>query len=199
MLTLSHSFCVLFFFSPEELLIPDSANVFYAMNPAGPHDFFLLQKKGIIREPHLRTKPGSKAALRHIPSLKDFGTLAASSCFVFSHSAPNSPVSLSPSLPAEDPHFRSCLSTHPFFTPSSWFLENQSVIASPDSPPPYLSVPQHPVPPHIVQKLQTPSSVPQSPSYASKRTSFWSESPPTSLVEIQSDQELNSIGTDLPS
>ncbi|KAL7988358.1 hypothetical protein Chor_007277 [Crotalus horridus] len=61
----------------QELLIPDSANVFYAMNPAGPHDFFLLQKKGITREPRLKPKPGSKAALRHIPSLKDFGTLAA--------------------------------------------------------------------------------------------------------------------------
>ncbi|XP_039192426.1 ral guanine nucleotide dissociation stimulator-like 3 isoform X3 [Crotalus tigris] len=190
----------------QELLIPDSANVFYAMNPAGPHDFFLLQKKGITREPRLKPKPGSKAALRHIPSLKDFGTLAASSCFIFSHSAPNSPVSFSPSLSAEDPHFRSCLSTHPFLAPSSWFLENQLVIAPPDSPPPYLSVPQHPlpletrcpVPPHIVQKLQAPSSVPQSP-YASKRTSFWSESPPTSLVQIQSNQELNSIGTDLQS
>uniref|UniRef100_A0A8C6XWK0 Ral guanine nucleotide dissociation stimulator like 3 n=1 Tax=Naja naja TaxID=35670 RepID=A0A8C6XWK0_NAJNA len=28
----------------DELLIPDSANVFYAMNPAEPHDFFLFNK-----------------------------------------------------------------------------------------------------------------------------------------------------------
>ncbi|XP_026535383.1 ral guanine nucleotide dissociation stimulator-like 3 isoform X2 [Notechis scutatus] len=193
----------------QELLIPDSANVFYAMNPAEPHDFFLLQKKGITSEPHLRIKPGSKAALFHIPSLKDFstGALAANSCFIFSHSAPNSPVSPSPSLPAEDPHFRSCLSTHPFPAPSSWFLKNQSAIATPDSPPPCLSLPQHPlpletrspVPPHIVQKWLAPPSVPQSPSYASKKTSFWSESPPTSPLEIQHNQGLNSIGTDLQS
>ncbi|XP_034290428.1 ral guanine nucleotide dissociation stimulator-like 3 [Pantherophis guttatus] len=193
----------------QELLIPDSANVFYAMNPAGPHDFFLFQKKGITSEPHLRIKSGNHAALCHIPSLKDFDTraLSASSCFIFSHSAPNSPVSLSPSPPAEDPHFRSCLSAHPFPAPSSWFLENQSAIATPDSPPPCLSLPQHPlpletrspVPPLVVQKLLAPPSVPQSPSYASKMTSFWSKSPPTSPLEIQSNQELNSIGTDLQS
>ncbi|XP_058027232.1 ral guanine nucleotide dissociation stimulator-like 3 isoform X2 [Ahaetulla prasina] len=192
----------------RELLIPDSANVFYAMNPAGPHDFFLLQKKGITSKSHLRIKPGNQAALCHIPSLKDFDASAlASSCFIFSHSAPNSPVSLSPSPSAEDPHFRSCLSTHPFPAPSSWFLENQSAIDTPDSPPPCLSLPQNPfpletrspVPPHDVQKLLAPPSVPQSPSYASKRISFWSKSPPTSPIEIQSNQELNSIGTDLQS
>ncbi|KAM6469205.1 ral guanine nucleotide dissociation stimulator-like 3 isoform 2-T2 [Liasis olivaceus] len=194
----------------QELLIPDNANVFYAMNPAGPHDFLLLQKKGITSEPHLRTQPGSKAALRHIPSLKDFGTgaLAASSCFIFSHSAPTSPVSRYPSLSAEDPHFRSCLSTHPFPAPSPWFLENQPAIDTPDSPPPCLSLPQHPLPletmssvlPHVVQKLQTPPPVPQSPPYTSQRTSFWSESPPAYPLETQSDQEsLSSIGTDLES
>ncbi|XP_013907451.1 PREDICTED: ral guanine nucleotide dissociation stimulator-like 3 [Thamnophis sirtalis] len=189
----------------QELLIPESANVFYAMNPAGPHDFFLLQKKGLTSEPHLRMKPGSKAALCRIPSLKDFdtGALAASSCFIFSHSAPNSPVSLSPPSAAEDPYFRTCLSTYPFPAPFSWFLENQSAIATPDSPPPCLSLPQHPLPletrspapPRVVQKLLAPPSVPQSLSDASKRTSFCSKSP-TSPLEIQSNQELDSVGTD---
>lgn len=35
----------------RELLIPDSANVFYAMNPAAPSDFVLRRKEGDRKSP----------------------------------------------------------------------------------------------------------------------------------------------------
>ncbi|XP_066468786.1 ral guanine nucleotide dissociation stimulator-like 3 [Tiliqua scincoides] len=55
----------------QELLIPDSANTFYAMSPAGPCDFLLRHKEGAPNPSSLRTtQPRSKATLQILSYIK---------------------------------------------------------------------------------------------------------------------------------
>ncbi|XP_054859837.1 ral guanine nucleotide dissociation stimulator-like 3 [Eublepharis macularius] len=72
----------------QELLIPSSANAFYAMNPAGPCDFLLRRKEEGPRPSAMRaTQPGSRTTY---PTSHNLDTMAAT--------APAGPTSSSPLL-----------------------------------------------------------------------------------------------------
>ncbi|XP_062975210.1 ral guanine nucleotide dissociation stimulator-like 3 isoform X2 [Elgaria multicarinata webbii] len=186
----------------QELLIPDSANAFYAMNPTGSHDFLLCPKKGAGSPPALGAKqPSRKAIPSSTPTLKDCGTrtLAATSSPPPSWAlkspillAPPSPAPVYPSCPAADSRLRpaSYLQTPPFPVPPTWFLGDQQPTGPPPSPPPSLPLPHRPLtrepfnpaPPHLVlpsslQGQHIPASVPQSPPCSSLGGTSWTESP----------------------
>ncbi|XP_028568370.2 ral guanine nucleotide dissociation stimulator-like 3 isoform X7 [Podarcis muralis] len=155
----------------QELLIPDGANAFYAMNPAGPHDFLLCPKEGAPNS--IGTiQPGSKTTLHG--THKDRGTGASSSC-----SSPHlGPPSLSPhGPPSPQLWLASCLLAPPFPSPSS----RQPPNDPPSSPPSPLPLSRHspigPAPSHVaLQRPKTPSSSCQLPLCYSSGASLWSGS-----------------------
>nr|XP_028568370.1 ral guanine nucleotide dissociation stimulator-like 3 isoform X7 [Podarcis muralis] len=155
----------------QELLIPDGANAFYAMNPAGPHDFLLCPKEGAPNS--IGTiQPGSKTTL--YGTHKDRGTGASSSC-----SSPHlGPPSLSPhGSPSPQLWLASCLLAPPFPSPSS----RQPPNDPPSSPPSPLPLSRHspigPAPSHVaLQRPKTPSSSCQLPLCYSSGASLWSGS-----------------------
>ncbi|XP_033029750.1 ral guanine nucleotide dissociation stimulator-like 3 [Lacerta agilis] len=166
----------------QELLIPDGANAFYAMNPAGPHDFLLCHKEGAPNSTG-NMQPGSKTALHGSPTHKDRGTgaLAASSS---SCSSPYlGPPSLSPhGPPSPQLWLASCLLAPPFPSPSP----RQPQSDPPSSPPSPLTLSHHspfsPASSHVVlpssssQRPKTPASSCQSPLCYSSGESLWSGS-----------------------
>ncbi|XP_060124669.1 ral guanine nucleotide dissociation stimulator-like 3 isoform X2 [Zootoca vivipara] len=170
----------------QELLIPDGANAFYAMNPAGPHDFLLCHKEGAPNSIGTM-QPGSKTTLHGTHTRKDrgAGALAASSS---SCSSPHlGPSSLSPHGPTSPQLWlASCLLAPPFPSPSSRPTGTQQPPSdAPSSPPSPLPLSHHspfgPALSHVVlpsssQRPKTPASSCQSPLCYSSGASRWSGS-----------------------
>ncbi|KAJ6657723.1 hypothetical protein lerEdw1_002224 [Lerista edwardsae] len=182
----------------QELLIPDGANAFYAMNPAGPCDFLLRHKEGAPSPSSLGTTHSrSKATLQNTSSLKDSGNTAfpATSCSTSSHGPPHltrsSPAQVFPPSCASHlkPPLRLLIPRIP--GPSSWFLGAQQpddlLCSPPTSPslPPHLlnSEPFSPLLPHSPASspwlgAQTPAAaVTQSLSHHPLGASSWTKSP----------------------
>lgn len=174
--------------SPSELLIPDGANAFYAMNPAGPCDFVLRLKEGVPCPPAFRAaQSGSRAALRSTTTLKDLGTMAAAAASGLT--LPQSPSHLGPlnsapvcfPFPVMAPQHRSPSHLpsllHP--APSSLSLNAQQPLDSPSSPParlPHPSLTPEPFGPALpCSLLASPLQKPPSP--ASLEATVCSESP----------------------
>nr|XP_060615760.1 ral guanine nucleotide dissociation stimulator-like 3 [Anolis sagrei ordinatus] len=185
----------------QELLIPGGSNVFYAMNPTGPHDFLLCRKKGATKARVLGVVQAShKTAPQRAVSLKDCGTkmLSSTSCPTSFSSTPNlaspSPERRYPSLLGLDPEFRPNLLA-PSFPPSpSWSLgiQAQSVPLESPLPSPTLTHLEtmgsfRPALPNIVlpSSLQNPEAsapLPQSPPHYSSEPCFWSKSSKQKVV-----------------
>ncbi|XP_078242773.1 ral guanine nucleotide dissociation stimulator-like 3 isoform X4 [Pogona vitticeps] len=168
----------------QELLIPEGANAFYAMNPAGPHDFLLsLKEEATVPRSLGTTQLGGKTAPHSPLTFKDFGTRTPAATLHPTlsghspHSAPPSPVHLGPPSPAVPPQLRPYLLTPPPSPASSpWFPGIQPPRCLPESPPFSLSLPlpQHsltlgpfrPGPPETV--LPSPLQSPQTSSSVSR-------------------------------
>ncbi|XP_053159825.1 ral guanine nucleotide dissociation stimulator-like 3 isoform X2 [Hemicordylus capensis] len=189
----------------QELLIPDSANAFYAMNPAGPCDFLLRHKEGASSPPAFGTaQRGSRGTVQSTPWLKDLGTPTAlpatsrptPSSYSPPHLAPSSPTLLSSPSPAMAPQLRPSLSlpTQPCPAPSSRFLGVQQPADPCSSSPPSLPPPPPPRHPLALEPfspalphsfLPSPLHRPQTPPASGSRLSpchssgafFWPESP----------------------
>lgn len=186
------------FLSSAELLIPNSANAFYAMNPAGPCDFLLRHKEGAPSPSSLGTTHSrSKATLQNTSPLKDLGNTAfpPTSCSTSSHGPPYlTPSSLAQLFPHScasylKPPLR--LLTPRIPGPSCWFLGAQQPDDLLCSPPTSPSLPPHllnlePFSPLLPQSpasslwlgAQTPTALAaQSLSHHPLGASSWTESP----------------------
>ncbi|XP_061485710.1 ral guanine nucleotide dissociation stimulator-like 3 isoform X2 [Rhineura floridana] len=183
----------------QELLIPDSANAFYAMNSAGPYDFLVCHKEGA---PHSSciwtTLPDGKATPHSTLTHKERGTrvLAAPPS---SYSAPHCPQSpavspqrqlasyfLTPSFPA--PPSRP-LGTQPSDPPNS--SPSQPLSYHPLPLEPFSPAAPHLVPPSSSQRPTTPAFVPQSPPCFSQGASLWPRSPsPCVIPRLSAPQAL---------
>ncbi|XP_042309485.1 ral guanine nucleotide dissociation stimulator-like 3 [Sceloporus undulatus] len=185
----------------QELLIPDGANAFYAMNPSSPHDFFLCHKKGTTKPPVLGVTQACRKTTSHSTlTLKDCSTrvLSTTSCPTSSSSAPHLVTPrVCPSLPVMEPQLRPNFLAPPFPPSPSWFLGIQHPSVSVDSP---LPSPTLPLPHHLettgafestspdtslsssLQSPQAMASMPQSLPCYSLGPCFWSESPNHSSV-----------------
>ncbi|KAJ7317016.1 hypothetical protein JRQ81_003178, partial [Phrynocephalus forsythii] len=137
----------------QELLIPEGANAFYAMNPTGPHDFLLrLKEEASISRSRGTPQLGDKRALQGPLRSKDLvaGTLVAPLPPAPSGNgpppAPHSPAPPGPPSPMVPLQLRPLLLTPPPSpVSSSWFPGAPQARCLPETPP--LSLPL-PLPPH---------------------------------------------------